>query len=61
MLTFEKYKQQTELGCIMINFEIDNWLKIIKQFIDETDLYKPEHEDFGYCKYPHTTLLLYKI
>jgi 2'-5' RNA ligase len=41
----------------MIYFEIDNWLKIIKQFIDESDLYKPEHEDFGLCKYPHTTIL----
>lgn len=57
MLTFEKYKQQTGLGCVMINFEIDNWIKTIKQFIDEDDLYKPEHEDFGYCKYSHSTIL----
>lgn len=50
-------KIEPKIGCVMLYFEIDNWIQIIKQYIDKDDLYKHLDDDFGLCKYPHTTIL----
>jgi hypothetical protein len=58
----KKYKKagnDRKYGCLMIYFDDTDWMKKIKDIVKEEDLYLPkgEEDDYGYCKYPHTTVL----
>lgn len=48
---------EPKLGCLMLYFNHRDWKKYVKSLVDEKDLYKPKDDDYGYCKYPHTTIL----
>lgn len=50
----KKGKGKYELGCLMLDFNISNWDKILKT-INEKDVYKKS--GFGYEKEPHITAL----
>lgn len=45
-----------EFGCVYVNFNIDNWNKIVSK-IDTADLYEPGDSKYGISKDPHVTLL----
>lgn len=56
---FEKFdsSSNTQIGCLMIYFDVKKWNKFVKENVEEKDLYKPDDEDYGYNKYAHSTLL----
>lgn len=52
---FEEFSEN-KLGCLLINLHVENWGNIVKDLVEEDDLYKPD-DDYGYDKYAHTTIL----
>jgi hypothetical protein len=53
---FVKESVKYDLGCVMLQFKVDNWNEIT-DMIDKDDIYLVEGENYGIENAPHLTLL----
>ena len=57
---FESFKTKSgelyDYGCVMVYLNISNWDNIVSK-IDESDLYQPNNQVYGYETSPHVTIL----
>jgi len=44
-------------NCLMLNVDIPNWEDLVRQLIDENDVYDNEDHEYGYEFEPHVTIL----
>jgi len=65
MNKFIKYKEWLMItesksdpyGCIMLQANMNNWRSKHLKIIDPSDLFEDDTDDYGYCSYPHITVL----
>ncbi len=54
----ESKKERDYFGCVMMDATVKDWMKKIKDIVDEEDLYiDPEDDSYGYNKDPHITII----